>query len=185
MKRPVRPASEYEGHESYPSSEEAWLSRRVFLRTAAATVAVSAAGATVLGSEAGAAPGPGAKDKRHRVAIRLDRYTQIGQSGLRADQLIVYTGDKGLARFLRKTSDQRRVNQALTKRLRKVKPKTLYDGRKLYRLERSLGAIVTNVYRKRTGRGARQPDVMLNITRYYRYRRTGGVMISPSFRRRP
>lgn len=171
MKRPLEPVSEYEGHESYPSSEQVWLSRRVFLRTAATTVVVSAAGATALGGEAGAAPAPGVKDTRQRVTIHLDRYTQIGKSGLRADKLIVFTGDKDLASFLRKHVDPRRLKQALMKRLRKVKPKTLYDGRKLYRLERSLGAIVTKQYRKRYGRGVRQPDVMLSITRYHGYRR--------------
>lgn len=191
MKRPLQPVSEYEGHESYPSHEQAGLSRRGFLRTAATATAFAAVGATTLGGEAGAAPasasgpGSGSKDKRQRVTIQLDRYTQIGRSGLRAQKLDIFTDNKDLARFLRKHSEQRRVRTALMKRLRKVKPKTLYDGRKIYRLERSLGAIVAEQYRKRRGKRARQPDVMLTITRYYGYMKLGGAMVRPSLRRHP
>jgi len=146
---------------------------------------VTVAGAVALTGEAGATPASGSKEKRQRVTIHLNRYTQIGQSGLRAQKLEVFTGDKGLARFLRKSAELRRVKQALDKRLAKVKLATLFDGRKLYQLERSLGAIVAGQYQKRTGRGAGSPDVMLSVTRHYGRMRLGGAMIRPHFPRRP
>lgn len=180
MKRPLTPVTEYEGHASYPSCEEAGLSRRSFLKTTACTAAVTVAGGALWAGEADATPGP--KDKRQRITIYLNRYNQIGTSGLRAKELIVFTGNKGLARFLQKSSEQRRVRQQLMKRLGKILPKALYDGRKLYRLERSLGAIVAGQYRKRTGRAAPQPDVMLNVTQYHGFVKMGGVIVRPRLR---
>lgn len=183
MKRPLAPVTDYVGHASYPSTEAAGLSRRSFLKTTACTAAVTVAGGALLAGEVDASPG--SKDKRNRVTIQLNRYTQIGTSGLRAKSLVVFTGNKALARFLGKHSEQRRVKQALMKRLAKIKAKTLFDGRKLYRLERSLGAIVAGQYRKRTGRAAPQPDVMLNITNYHGFVKMGGVVVRPRFRLRP
>jgi hypothetical protein len=187
MKRPLQPVDSYAGDEDYPSSQDVWLSRRAFLGRSASTVAVAAAGAAVgavgLGGVADAAPG--AKDKRKQITIHLSRYTQIAKSGMRAEKLVIFTGNKDLDRFLRKSAEQSRVKRALMKRLQKVKPETLLDGRKLYRLERSLGGIVVGQYRKRTGKSARQPDVMLSLTRFYGYRRLGGVRIRPRRPRRP
>jgi len=189
MKRPIEPVGSYEGDQDYPSTQDVWLSRRAFWGKAASTAAVvgavgtgGAVGAVSLVGEAGATPG--VKDKRKQITLYLSRYTQIDNSGLRAHRLVVFTGNKDLDRFLRKSSEQSRVKQALMKRLRKVKTETLFDGRKLYKLERSLGAVVVKEYRKRTGKSATQPDVMLSLTRYSGYRRLGGKRIRPVFPRR-
>ncbi len=181
MKRPPKPLDRYDGHADYPSTPNPLLSRRAFLR---GTTAVSA-GAMLTGLSARAvAVKPGA-DKRQRVTIYLSRGSQIGKSGLRANKLDVFTSDKKLARFLGKYNEKNRIQQALSKQLRKVKAETLYDGKKLYRLERTLGGIVAKQYKKRTGRTIGQPDVMLSITRYYRFRRLGGVMVRPHRPRKP
>ena len=81
MKRRIRPLTEYREHERYPTSDGGDLSRRDFLRRAAATSAVTAGTVAGVGA-AGAAPAK--KDNRQRITLYLGPYEQIGHSGMSA-----------------------------------------------------------------------------------------------------
>jgi len=207
MKRPVQPVSEYQDHERYPSfvvggvdesegvgegagvgggegrgegrGEGGGVSRRAFLGKAGAAAAV-AAGAVILPTAARATWGD--KDKRQKVSLYLGR-VQVGKSSMSAQRVIVFTGDKNLARWLKSYSNRRSITQALSPILRKAKDDVLVDGKKLYGLERKIGAALVRHYRKKTGKTARQPDLMMIVGRYWRPRMLGR-MPRPYYRRR-
>lgn len=183
MKRPVRPVSDYQEHESYPSfeaeNEGEGVSRREFLGKAAAAAAV-AAGAVILPTAARATRGE--KDTRQKVLLNLGRQ-QIGKSSMSAQRVVVFTGDKKLARWLKRYSNRSSITGALSPILRKATEDVLVDGKKLYRLERKLGAALIRHYRKKSGKTTRQPDLMLVVGRYYRPRMLGR-MPRPHYRPR-
>jgi len=179
MKRPVQPVSEYQEHEKYPSIEEEGVSRRGFLGKVAAASAV-AAGAVILPTEARA--GRVDEDKREKVTLYLGRYQRIGKSHMSAQSIVLFTGDKKLALWLKRRSNRSGLTQAMSPALRKAKDGVLTDGKKLYRLERKLGVELVRHYRKETGKSARQPDLMLVVRRYYRPRMLGSRRI-PTLRR--
>ena len=172
-------SSAHRGTSTRPSECDRWLSRRGFLKAAAAT---SAVGAVAVGTRAEAAPA--FKDKREKITVYLSSYQRIGKSSMRAQRLVVFTKDKKLASWLRNYREQRQVRDALMKVVGKAKEEVLYDGKKLYALERKLGAVVAAQYKKRKKLRVAQPDVMLHVSYYYR-RRLMGKMPSPRWRPHP
>lgn len=173
MSRSRQPRADYSEHDGYPSAQEAGLHRRAFLRVALAS------SATVAGSLAAtrSAWGTPTKHKRNRVSVRLTHHDHmVAGTRLRATRLDVFTGDGKLTRFLRQQKNARAISAAMVKRFKKVTPKTLESGHKIYRLERDLARIVARVYRKKTKRTIAAPDVMLHVTRWRRrIRMLGGV----------
>ncbi len=163
MPRPKEPRAEYHDHEGYPSARQPGLDRRSFLRTALAS------SATVAGALASARGARATPPKRQRVSVRLTGHDLlIAGTRLRATRLDVFTNDKKLSRFLRQSQSGRALSGAMRKRFRKVTQKTLESGRKIYRLERDLARIVARVYREKTKRTIKAPDVMLHVTRHRR-----------------
>lgn len=190
MKRPVQPVYEYHQHERYPAvevedavePEPEILSRRDFLGKAVVAGAATA-GVMTLGSEALATGKDKDKDPRKKVSIYLGRQ-QVGKSQMSVQRIILFTGDKKLARWVGHYRNRSGITQAVSPLLRKSKAEVLMDGKKLYRLERKVGAAVVRHYRKKTGKAAQQPDLMLVVGRYYRPRMRGRIR-RPIFRRRP
>jgi hypothetical protein len=180
MKRPLQPVSEYRNHEEYPAMEDAGVSRRGFLGKVAAASAV-VAGAVVLPTEARA--GRGAPDNRQKVSLHVGRYQRVGKSHMSVKRIVLFTGDKKLAKWLKRHSNRSGITQAMSPVLRKAKDGVLLDGKKLYRLERQLGAELIRHYRKKTGKTARQPDLMLVVGRYSRPRMMGSP-VRPHFKPR-
>ncbi len=213
VKRPVVPVSEYFEHESYPpidpdlapgpcpelvsgggagagAGAPAVLSRRGFwgrLALVSATGMGAGAGATLLSVPAAAGSDP--KDRRERVSIDLRGFFIGKQTSLVGRSLLVLTGDRGLARWLRRRSNLGPLLVAIRRVLRAAKEDTLTDGKKLLHLERKLGAEIRRGYRVKTGRTARALDVMLEV-RSPMVSRTvtriaGGVGLPRLHRRRP
>jgi hypothetical protein len=127
------------------------------------------------------APRPG----EQKVTVRFPYGTRIPGSGYRGDRVEVWTRDKRLARFLRSSKERSGLGKALAGPVAKAKADALYDGRKLYQLERQLGRALARRYQQRTGHRARAPDLMLRIRPIYSGIRTGGVVVRPSIRIKP
>ncbi len=180
MKRPIRPVGDYQEHDGYPSFESEDLNRRDFMKKAAATGAV-ATGVILLPTEARADRRD--KDSRQKVSIYIGRI-RLGKGTMSAQRIIVWTADKKLAGWLRKYSNRRGVTNTLTPILRKAKEDVLVDGKKLYRLERKLGAALTRYYKKKTGKTTKQPDLMMVVGRYWRPRMRGRIR-RPIYRPKP
>jgi hypothetical protein len=182
MKRPVQPVSDYQEHD-YPTFADGCVNRRGFLGTAAAgalAAGVATAGAVILPTEARAARTD--KDPREKVSLYLGRQ-RLGGSHMSAQRIVLFTADKKLARWMKRYSNRSSITQALSPILRKAKADVLVDGKKLYRLERKLGATLVRHYRKKTGKSTKQPDLMLVVGRYRRPRLRGKIR-RPHFRPR-
>lgn len=190
MKRPVQPVHEYLEHERYPAVDVEdeddvalggeGVSRRDFLGQAVVASAATA-GVMTLGSEALAAPRD--KDTRQKVSLYLGRL-RVGNSQMSVQRIVVFTGDKKLAHWMRRYQNRSGITRAVSPVLRKTKADVLLDGKKLYRLERKIGAAVARYYRKKTGKATGQPDLMLVVGRYWRPRMMGR-MVRPHFRPTP
>lgn len=206
MKRPdqrsqrsVQPVRRYLEHERYPAvecddtgaldelkelEELENVSRREFLgRAAASATVLGAAGVGLTArSPEGRAAGKGG-DNRYKVSLSLGRQ-RLGNSTMSVRQVILWTADKKLASWLRSYSNRRGVTGVFSPILRKTTEKVLVDGKKIYHLERKLGAALVRHYRKKTGRHASQPDLMIILGRHWRPRLRGAI-VRPTFRPRP
>lgn len=181
--RPVREGLEPPG---YPSVADE--SRRCFLRWAAAGAATGVVSATGESKAAARArrssPGKPAKPVEKKITVSLPYNFRVGGGTLRAERLVIWTRDKRLARFLVNSAERSGIQQAVGKPLRKAPADTLFDGRKIYKLEQKVARAVARRYRKRTGRRAWHLDLMIHMGRRYPIR-TGGVMVRPSRPFRP
>lgn len=180
--RPVREVPEDPG---YPSVVEA--SRRGFLRWTAAGAAAGLAGAAgasdaearARGRRRHAKPAKPAHPKEQKITITLPWGLRVGSGSLRAERVVIWTRDKRLARFLKNSRERSGIQKAVGKPVRKASADTVFDGRKIYRMEQQVARAVTRRYRKRTGHQAGHLDLMLHLGRRYPIR-TGGVMVRTS-----
>ena len=189
----LQPVQEAPDDPAYPTVAEA--SRRGFLQWAAAGAVAGVAGAAGEPEVAARARGrrahPGhakppkpAKPKEEKITVSLPWGLRVGGGSLRAERLVIWTKDKRLARFLKRSQERSGIQTAVGKPVRKAPADTVFDGRKIYKLEQQVTRALARHYRKRTGRRAGHMDLMIHMGRRYPIR-TGGVMVRPSRPYRP
>jgi hypothetical protein len=180
--KPIRPERGYTGDDGYPAAEPEVFSRRGFLRRAAAATA-AATGALAGAAAARTAPARRASQVR---PVRLDLGYQpvVVGTDLRPTAVDVFTRDPRAVGVLERSTERAGLQQAVTRVTQKITAADLYDGARLYRLERRIASALRDHLRRRLGRAVAAPDVMLQVGSGWRMR-TAGVMIRPRYPQRP
>jgi hypothetical protein len=157
------PLATYEGDAGYPSLADEVLGRRAFLGRALAGAAAAVGALAGTGARATPRGESRTPSARRRLRVSLDGTDTLPGSSYRFSALDVFSSDPALGRFLAAENEAGRLTEIALPPLRQAVAATLYDGRKIYRLERQVGDLLARHYRTKTRRTAPSLDVMLHI----------------------
>ncbi len=171
----ISPATDAQSPPSYPSvidTELAHASRRDFLR--ASVSATLTAGGLLLG-DAGANVAVAAPRKAttYRTSIWAKRGYTFRYGNYVLQRVVLQSRSKRLVTYLGDAKHAAHVDKAVRKVLDAHTCEDLLSGKRLVRLQRSLARALVAVYRRRTGRRAALPTVVI-FTSVNRFRACRG-----------